>query len=108
MNRSSSGAWMGRSWQRSPLNTETRILLLSHAFETLGAIRVEFKTDERNLRCRAALARIGARREGVLRQHMIVQGGFLRSSVHSSVVDAEWPAVRRNLQEKLAVPRAPG
>ena len=94
--------WLGRPWQRSPVNTETKLLLMRHAFETLGAVRVEFKTDQRNLRSQAALERIGARREGVLRQHMVARGGFLRNSVYFSVLDGEWPAVRRNLQEKLA------
>ena len=94
--------WLGRDWQRTPVNTEAKLLLLGHAFEALGAIRVEFKTDERNDRSQAALERIGATREGVLRQHMIVQGGFLRNSVYYSILDGEWPAVKARLEAKLA------
>ena len=93
--------WLGRDWQRSPVNTEAKLLLLGHAFETLGAIRVEFKTDERNLRSQAALERIGAVREGVFRRHMVVQGGVLRNSVYFSVVYADWHALREALQDKL-------
>lgn len=94
--------WLGADWQRSAVNTETKLLLLAHAFDDLGAIRVEFKTDERNLRSQAALERIGATREGVLRQHMIVQEGYLRNSVYFSILDEEWPAVRRRLEDRLA------
>lgn len=94
--------WLARDWQRTPVNTEAKLLLLTHAFETLGAIRVEFKTDERNARSQAALERIGARREGVLRQHMIVQNGHLRNSVYFSILDGEWPAVKAGLKQKLA------
>lgn len=94
--------WLGRDWQRTPVNTEAKLLLLTHAFETLGAIRVEFKTDERNARSQAALERIGARREGVLRQHMIVQNGYLRNSVYFSILDSEWPLVKAGLEAKLA------
>ena len=75
--------------------------LLAHAFDDLGAIRVEFKTDERNLRSQAALERIGATREGVLRRHMIVQEGYLRNSVYFSILDEEWSAVRRGLEDRL-------
>ncbi len=94
--------WLGREWQRTPVNTEAKLLLLGHAFESLGAIRVEFKTDERNTRSQAALERIGAQREGVLRQHMVVQGGHLRNSVYFSVLDSEWPQVKQRLEDKLA------
>jgi RimJ/RimL family protein N-acetyltransferase len=94
--------WLGRDWQRTPVNTEAKLLLLGHAFEALGAIRVEFKTDERNTRSQAALERIGATREGVLRQHMIVQDGFLRNSVYFSILDDEWPAVKEGLRDRLS------
>lgn len=94
--------WLGREWQRTPVNTEAKLLLLGHAFEALGAIRVEFKTDERNARSQAALERIGAIREGVLRQHMIVQDGFRRNSVYFSILDSEWPAVKARLEARLA------
>ena len=93
--------WLGRDWQRTPVNTEAKLLLLGHAFDTLEAIRVEFKTDRRNVRSQAALERIGAVREGVLRQHMVVQEGYRRDSVYFSILDIEWPAVRCRLQEKL-------
>lgn len=90
--------WLGRPWQRSGVNTEAKYLLLRHAFEDLGCIRVEFKADARNSRSQAALERIGATREGVLRQHMVVQGGFLRDSVYFSILDREWPAVKSHLE----------
>ena len=93
--------WLGRDWQRSPVNTETKLLLLQYAFEVLGAIRVEFKTDARNERAQLALERIGAVREGVLRRHMIVQQGYLRDSVYFSVTEEEWPRVKTGLLHKL-------
>ena len=89
--------WLGQDWQRTAVNTEAKLLLLSHAFERLGCVRVEFKTDARNKRSQAALERIGAVREGVLRKHMIVQNNFVRDSVYFSVLDAEWPQVRERL-----------
>jgi len=94
--------WIARQWQRTSVNTETKYLLLSHAFETLGCIRVEFKTDSANTRSRNALARIGAKEEGVFRNHMIVPGGRLRHSVYFSIIDSEWREVKRELEKKLA------
>ncbi len=94
--------WLGRDWQRTPVNTEAKYLLLRHAFETLKCRRVEFKTDARNERSQAALARIGATREGVLRNHMRVQGDYQRDSVYFSIIDPEWPAVRDGLLAKMA------
>ena len=93
--------WIAAPWQRTAVNTEVKTLLLTHAFERLGCIRVEFKTDERNQRSQRALERIGATREGVLRNHMIVQGGFYRNSVYFSVIEEEWPAVRERLESLL-------
>ncbi len=93
--------WLGQDWQGTGVNTEAKYLLLSHAFEVMGCRRVEFKADARNLRSQRALEGIGATREGVLRQHMIVQGDFSRDSVYFSVVDNEWPDVGRRLQQKL-------
>jgi len=93
--------WIARQWQRTVVNTEAKYLLLSHAFETLGCIRVEFKTDSTNNRSRNALARIGAKEEGVMRNHMIVPGGRIRHSVYFSIVDSEWPEVKKNLELKL-------
>lgn len=89
--------WLGHDWQRTGINTETKFLLLQHAFERLRALRVEFKTDSRNLRSQKALERIGAIREGVLRKHMVVQGDYERDSVYFSVVASEWPPVRERL-----------
>lgn len=93
--------WLGQEWQRTGVNTEAKLLLLSHAFDRMNCIRVEFKTDARNLRSQRALERIGATREGVLRNHMIVQGGHHRDSVYFSVIDEEWPAVKERLQRLL-------
>ncbi|MBN7798483.1 GNAT family N-acetyltransferase [Parahaliea mediterranea] len=90
--------WLGRDWQRTGVNTEAKFLLLEHAFERLGCIRVEFKADARNTRSQAALERIGATREGVLRQHMVVQDDFRRDSVYFSILDREWPRVREGLE----------
>jgi RimJ/RimL family protein N-acetyltransferase len=89
--------WLGQEWQRTVINTEAKLLLLSHAFERLACVRVEFKTDARNLRSQRALERIGATREGVMRNHMIVQGGYVRDSVYFSVTDADWPGVKERL-----------
>jgi RimJ/RimL family protein N-acetyltransferase len=89
--------WLGQQWQRTAANTEAKLLLLSHAFDRLGCVRVEFKTDARNARSQRALERIGATREGVLRKHMIVQGNFARDSVYFSVIDSDWPEVRERL-----------
>jgi len=89
--------WLGQEWQRTGVNTEVKLLLLSHAFERLGCVRVEFKTDERNARSQRALERMGATREGVLRNHMIVQSDYVRDSVYFSVIDQEWPQVKERL-----------
>ena len=89
--------WLGHKWQRTGVNTQVKLLLLSHAFEHLACVRVEFKTDARNLRSQLALARIGATREGVLRNHMIVQGDYVRDSVYFSIIDSDWPTVRERL-----------
>ncbi len=90
--------WLGEEWQHTATNTEAKLLLLSHAFEKLGCVRVEFKTDARNKRSQQALSRIGATREGVLRNHMIVQSNFLRDSVYFSIIEAEWPEVKLRLE----------
>jgi len=96
------GTWYGTGFQRTPVNTETKYLLLRHAFETLGCIRVQFKADSRNERSLKAIERIGAVREGLLRNHMILAGGVYRHSVYFSILDSEWPAVKLHLEEKLA------
>jgi N-acetyltransferase len=93
--------WLNpRAW-RTGANVEAKLLMLEHAFETLGCVRVEFKTDARNERSRAALAAIPAQFEGVLRNHMIVPDVGLRDSAYFSVIDSEWPAVRDNLRRRL-------
>jgi RimJ/RimL family protein N-acetyltransferase len=89
--------WLGQEWQRTGINTEAKLLLLSHAFERIGCVRVEFKTDARNLRSQRALERIGATREGVMRNHMIVQGNYVRDSVYFSVIDKDWQGVKERL-----------
>ena len=81
------------------MNTQCKRLLLEHAFETLGALRVQLKTDARNLRSQRAIERIGATREGVLRAHMILPDGFVRDSVMYSIVASEWPRVKARLAE---------
>jgi RimJ/RimL family protein N-acetyltransferase len=93
--------WYGRAFQRTAVNTECKYLLLRHAFEALGAVRVEFKTDALNERSRAALLRIGAKEEGILRNHMITWSGRRRHSVYYSVIAEEWPAVKHGLEERL-------
>lgn len=91
------GTWYGVEYQRSGVNSEAKLLLLQHAFETLGCIRVQFKTDLSNKRSQRAIERIGAVREGVLRDHIILPGGTIRSSVFFSILAAEWPAVKQRL-----------
>jgi N-acetyltransferase len=83
------------------VNTECKYLLLRHAFETLGCIRVNFKADTRNERSLRAIERLGAVKEGVLRKHMILQDGFMRDSVIYSILDDEWPVVKYRLEERL-------
>lgn len=95
------GTWYGLNYQRSGVNTECKYLLLKHAFETLGCIRVQFKSDSRNERSIKAIERIGARREGILRNHMILQNGTYRHSAYFSIVADEWPEVKKRLEELL-------
>jgi len=96
--------WIARPWQRTAVNTECKYLLLRHAFETLGCIRVEFKTDVLNERSRQALLRIGAKEEGLFRNHMVTSTGRIRDSVYYSVIDSEWPGLKVRLEEMLARP----
>lgn len=95
------GTWYGPEFQRTPMNTECKYLLLSHAFETLGCIRVQLKTDLRNERSQKAIERIGAVKEGVLRNHMILPDGRYRHSVFYSILDTEWPEVKKRLEEMM-------
>jgi RimJ/RimL family protein N-acetyltransferase len=94
--------WVAKDWQRTPVNTEAKYLLLGHAFETLWCVRVEFKTDVLNEQSRRALLRIGAIEEGTLRRHMLTESGRWRDSVYYSILDTEWPVVKQRLEEKLA------
>jgi len=93
--------WVAREWQRTAVNTEAKHLLLKHAFETLGCIRVELKTDSSNEKSRAAIPRIGAREEGIFRNHMNTESGRIRHSVYFSILDSEWPAVKARLESML-------
>lgn len=95
------------AWQRTMVNTEAKYLMLRHAFETLGCIRVEFKTDSLNMTSRNALMRIGAQQEGVFRNHIICANGRVRHSVFFSITDDDWTAVKADLEAKLARPFVP-
>jgi RimJ/RimL family protein N-acetyltransferase len=96
--------WIDPKWQRTFVNTEAKYLMLRHAFETLGCIRVELKTDVLNERSRAAILRLGAKQEGIFRKHLIMNDGRIRDSVYFSIIDDEWPAVKAALEEKLERP----
>ena len=100
------GTWYGLAYQRTAVNTECKYLLLRHAFETLDCIRVNFKADRRNERSLRAIERLGAVQEGVLRKHMLLPDGYVRDSVVYSILDNEWQAVKRRLEEKLNQNRA--
>jgi len=94
--------WLTASHQRSGANTEAKLLLLTHAFDVLGAIRVELKTDSLNEKSRTAIARLGAMEEGTFRNHMIIPAtGRVRHTVYYSIVDSEWPAIKANLVARL-------
>ena len=89
------------AWQRTAVNTEAKYLMLKYAFETLHFIRVELKTDALNTTSRNAILRIGAKEEGIFRNHMICSNGRIRDSVYFSIIDSEWPAVKSRLEERL-------
>jgi len=93
--------WLARSAQRTPVNTETKLLLLKHAFDYWKCVRVEFITDVLNEQSRTAILRLGAKQEGILRNHLIMPSGRIRDSVFFSVIAEEWPQVRANLEAKL-------
>jgi len=95
------GTWYATEFQRTAVNTECKYLLLKHAFEVLDCIRVQFKADARKLRSILAIERIGAMREGVLRNHYILPNGGYRDSVYFSILDSEWPKVKERLEEML-------
>jgi RimJ/RimL family protein N-acetyltransferase len=93
--------WLARNRQRTRANTAAKRLLLGHAFDALGANRVELKTDALNATSRNAIARIGGVQEGILRQHVVCASGRVRDTVYFSILASEWPAVRRRLDERL-------
>ena len=93
--------WIARPYQGTQVNPESKYLLLRHAFEDLDAVRVQLKTDGRNQHSQAAIAKLGAHREGVLRRHMILQDGYIRDTVMFSILAEEWPAVKAGLEARL-------
>jgi N-acetyltransferase len=97
--------WLVPSAWGTGANVEAKLLLLEHAFERLGCMRVEFKTDARNERARGALAALPARFEGVFRKHMLVRDGEVRDSAYYAITDDDWPSVRESLRRRLARPR---
>jgi RimJ/RimL family protein N-acetyltransferase len=94
--------WVAPAWQRTGANREAKLLMLGHAFDTLGCRRVEFKTDSLNEPSRTALLGIGAQFEGIFRNHIVMPDGRMRHSAYDSVIDEEWPAVRAGLERSLA------
>ena len=101
------GTWYGLDFQGTMVNTECKYLLMKHAFEVLGCVRVWFKTDSRNVHSQRALERLGVVKEGVLRNHMILPDGYIRDSVVYSVLPNEWPEVKRMLEARLEEKQAP-
>lgn len=93
--------WLGKEFQRSHVNSATKLCLLNHAFDTLGAVRVELKCDSRNLRSQQAISRLGATREGLFRKHMFVRDNYLRDTVYFSIIAEEWPAIRDRLESTM-------
>ncbi|VTU22858.1 Putative ribosomal N-acetyltransferase YdaF [Variovorax sp. SRS16] len=93
--------WLSASMQRTGVNTEAKLLLLTHAFEALDSVRVQFTTDELNERSRAAILRLGAKQEGIVRNERIMPDGRKRNSVRFSIIDAEWPGVKAALTKKM-------
>lgn len=97
--------WIAPAWQRTAVNTEAKYLMLWHAFEAWGCIRVELKTDALNQKSRSAILRIGAKEEGTLRRHLVTWTGRVRDTVYFSILDSEWPEVKAKLESKLAAGR---
>jgi len=93
--------WLAKSAQRTPVNTEAKLLLLTHAFETWKCVRVELITDVLNEQSRGAILRLGAKQEGILRRHLILPSGRVRDSVVFSIIDTEWPEVKTSLLNRL-------
>ncbi len=94
--------WIAPAWQRTAVNTEAKFLMLCHAFEPWGCIRVELKTDALNQKSRTAIARIGAKEEGILRKHWITWTGRVRDTVYFSILDSEWPDAKAKLEARLS------
>jgi len=94
--------WIVPAWQRTAINTEAKYLMLRHAFETWGCIRVELKTDALNQKSRNAILRIGAKEEGTLRRHLVTWTGRVRDTVYFSILDSEWPEVKARLEQRLS------
>lgn len=95
--------WIAKPWQRTAINTEAKYLMMRYAFETLGCNRVEWKTDALNEKSRNAILRLGAKQEGIFRQHIVTWSGRLRDTVYFSVIAPEWPEVKANLEAKIMV-----
>jgi N-acetyltransferase len=95
--------WTARSAQRTAINTESKLLLLTHAFVELDCIAVEFRTHWMNLQSRAAITRLGAKQDGILRSHSVMADGSLRDTVVFSIIQSEWPGVRNELRRRLTV-----
>jgi RimJ/RimL family protein N-acetyltransferase len=93
--------WIGKNWQRTYVNTEAKLLMLTHAFETWKVNRIEFKTDFLNEKSRNAILRLGATQEGIFRNHIVCNDGRIRDSVYFSIINKEWENVRKNLQNRL-------
>jgi len=98
---------VGKNWQRTVVNTEAKYLMLCHAFETLGCIRVQFQTDSLNTQSQNAILRLGAKQEGIFHNHKICWDGRVRHSIYFSITDEEWSSVKANLETKLAQPFTP-
>jgi len=94
--------WIGKEFQGTRVNPEAKLLMIGHAFEVLGCVRVELRTDERNLKSQNAMLKLGLVREGVMRKHCVNCDGFIRNTVYFSVIDEEWPAMKERLERRLA------
>ena len=94
--------WIGKTWQRTFVNTHAKFLMLRHAFEVLGCNAVEIRTHSQNDQSRAAIERLGAKLDGILRRHMIMPDGHIRDTAVYSIIAEEWPEVRARLERRLA------
>lgn len=100
--------WIAASWQKTFVNTEAKYLMLRHAFEEMACVRVQLTTDEINAKSRAAILRLGAKQEGIVRNERIMPDGRKRNSVRFSIIDDEWPQVKARLEERLRASQEPG